>query len=454
MTTLSPAAILLFADSRGLPALEGEEHAVRRALDPLVDSGSLSEVYVVNNAGIDAIVDTFRIARMRRRPLIVHFGGHAGEEGIMLRSRSGTRELADGLSLAGYVGAQSQVMLVFLNGCATRSLVEELRDNGAKAVIATSHLIEDDCAAEFARHFYAELSDRPLSEAFRVAELATKIRWRAVEEGAWPWILSVEEGHEGWAPTAQLSTVEPAPIELEDLVMLARRGQLYRPLRRRRVLRELQRSTISQHAPRLVILKGDKGSGRSALVDDLAYSLVEQPPDRPVRLLRARPELLPPEIFKACAALSECEHRAVIHLPEVGAHTEQMLAHLHRLPHVHVLLSLSDAQVWEPSSAGVRATYLKVGAISDELLAEVLSRAGLRLGIDVDSDAIAELIRLAPAYEPGLGGFGAALSLLEDASAYAEFPSTGYGAGYSEQGAGRITAAIVGRVVALRRGTH
>ena len=60
--------------------------------------------------------------------------------------------------LAGYLGQQRGLVLVFLNGCSTEPQVRRLRDAGVKAVVATTHAIQDVVAAEFAAAFYAELA--------------------------------------------------------------------------------------------------------------------------------------------------------------------------------------------------------------------------------------------------------------------------------------------------------
>ncbi|KIG11686.1 hypothetical protein DB30_02857 [Enhygromyxa salina] len=452
MTAPNPAAILLFANSQHLPALEEEESSIRDALDPLVDRGILSEVYVINNASIDAAIASFRVSRLRSCPLIVHIGGHAADGGLMFRSHAGIPELAHGQSLAGYIGAQNRVELVFLNGCTTESMVEGLRNSGVKAVIATSSLIEDKTAAEFARHFYAELSDRPLREAFRLAAHATQIRWRETTGSPWPWILSVDPAHEGWTP-AHTSQV-PDCAKLEDLVELARTSKLERPVRRRRVLRELQRLTISQHTPRIVLLRGPDGSGRRSLIDDLAHHLAEQSRPQPVSLLRAKPSLATSEVADICARLDKLKGRVLIHLSHANVQTDDAVASLIASPQVRVLLSTNDeifAGLGE--SLKTRASNLNMPVASNEELTMVLERVASRLGIDVTQDALAEIVRLVPTYAPRSGDFGAVVRLLEDASAYAEFPSTGYRPGASDPAIGRVTEAIIRRIVAVRSGT-
>jgi len=103
-------------------------------------------------------------------------------------------------------------VLVFLNGCSTEPQVRRLRDAGVKAVVATTHAIQDAVAAEFAAAFYAELAVRPLRRAFDAAVQALRTRCgddpRAVlrdvalhdpaHEPSWPWIIDCDPSYDTW----------------------------------------------------------------------------------------------------------------------------------------------------------------------------------------------------------------------------------------------------------------
>ena len=103
-------------------------------------------------------------------------------------------------------------MLVFLNGCSTEPQVRRLREAGVKAVVATTHAIQDAVAAEFAAAFYAELAVRPLRRAFDAAVQALRTRCgddpRAVlrdievhepsHEPSWPWIIDCDPRYDSW----------------------------------------------------------------------------------------------------------------------------------------------------------------------------------------------------------------------------------------------------------------
>lgn len=60
--------------------------------------------------------------------------------------------------LASFLGQQTGLELVFLNGCATQNQAQGLLDANVSTVIATSQAIDDRVAAEFASRFYRSLA--------------------------------------------------------------------------------------------------------------------------------------------------------------------------------------------------------------------------------------------------------------------------------------------------------
>src|SRR5208337_3355154 len=80
--------------------------------------------------------------------------------------------------LAGYLGGQGGLKLVFLNGCSTRPQVAELLRKGIDVVLATARPIDDTAAREFAVDFYKQLvAGRTFRDAFEKArELAKTAR--------------------------------------------------------------------------------------------------------------------------------------------------------------------------------------------------------------------------------------------------------------------------------------
>ena len=216
-----PAILLAFAndwvdDRRHLRSLLEESNAIGEALAPLVEAGVLSLPPPIHNAKVGDVLRTFRERRHRDRIRIFHFGGHASGSKLMFEDEAGAQTAAHANGLAGYMGRQRGLVLVFLNGCCTEAQVQQLRAAGVKAVVATTAAIQDTVAAEFATAFYAELATRTLRDAFETAEQAVRTRWgdnpRAVtrdvlppdelETPRWPWILDCDPDYEAWTPSS------------------------------------------------------------------------------------------------------------------------------------------------------------------------------------------------------------------------------------------------------------
>jgi CHAT domain-containing protein len=91
---------------------------------------------------------------------IFHYGGHANGSALQLEQGAGNAQVASSTGLAQLLGQQTELKLVFLNGCATQGQVELLLKSGVKAVIATSVPINDMMAVEFAEQFYQSLTNQ------------------------------------------------------------------------------------------------------------------------------------------------------------------------------------------------------------------------------------------------------------------------------------------------------
>lgn len=221
----SPSAILLaFANDwndgrQHLRRLLDESKAICDALASLVEDGTLDLPSPIHNATIDDVFRVFRKRRYRNRICIFHFGGHAGESILLFENKAGSSSVVHANSLAGYLGKQRGLVLVFLNGCSTETQVHALRNAGVKAVVATTAAIRDEVAAEFATAFYAELATRSLQEAFDAAEHVVRVRRgdtphavtrdvdgsETLEVLPWPWILDCHPSYKAWT----LSSTQP-----------------------------------------------------------------------------------------------------------------------------------------------------------------------------------------------------------------------------------------------------
>lgn len=176
----APAIVLAFAndsssDQRYLRNLAKENQAIGKLLAPLAQAGRLT-VHAIPNATIDDMIRAFQSGELRDRIRVFHFAGHASSSHLLFESQAGEPASAHAPGLAGFLGKQRDLVLVFLNGCSTGPQVRRLRDAGVKAVLATTSAIRDDVAAEFAAAFYAELAARSLRQAFETAVSLIQMR--------------------------------------------------------------------------------------------------------------------------------------------------------------------------------------------------------------------------------------------------------------------------------------
>lgn len=205
----SPVLFLAFANDPDahLELLKAESKGVFAALREL-DRQEFVKVHREESAGVDELFEALNA--FKDQVAIFHYGGHA--DGMTLRLEGGAGHAG---GIAGLLGEQANLKLVFLNGCATRPQVERLLAAGVKAVIATSVPIRDDKASEFAARFYQALAGRrTIGQAFALAQafLQTKygdvrevgvVKLRGVDMGeaspagdAIPWGLYLKEAHE------------------------------------------------------------------------------------------------------------------------------------------------------------------------------------------------------------------------------------------------------------------
>jgi hypothetical protein len=161
--------------------------------------------------------------------VLLHYGGHAGNQKIFLNDGIG-----HAVGLAGLVGGIATLKLVFLNGCATYDQVALLFDKGVKAVIATNNAISDPKAKKFASDFYNELSKagKTIQEAYNFAmnSLALNDGINREERMVWDrgfitekkdnsplWQLFVKQGYEKllddpyWWVIGNLALSQPPP---------------------------------------------------------------------------------------------------------------------------------------------------------------------------------------------------------------------------------------------------
>lgn len=159
-----PLVFLAFANDKDnhLPLLEEERKAITAELIPLA-SKQYFQLFSEPSATTEDL--SRYVAEFKDRVLLFHYGGHAESDKVFLTDQAG-----DSSGLAQLLGLQSDLKLVFLNGCSTREQVEMLFLAGVPAVIATSVPIADAAARAFAGIFYKALATKySLEEAFKLA---------------------------------------------------------------------------------------------------------------------------------------------------------------------------------------------------------------------------------------------------------------------------------------------
>jgi len=160
----TPVAFLAFANDPDAPLKQLERESAQ-VFDALSELNRNDFVRIHREEIADSEKIFARLLSFKDRVAIFHYGGHA--DGTTLRLEGGA---AHARGLAGLLGEQANLKLVFLNGCSTDAQVGTLLDAGVKAVIATSVPIGDTTATEFATRFYEALANRRTIEgAFELA---------------------------------------------------------------------------------------------------------------------------------------------------------------------------------------------------------------------------------------------------------------------------------------------
>ncbi len=160
-----PMILMASADAKGdLPALHQEVNRLHALFESLKCHGI--DYLHLPHATLKDLTQALGVHR--DRIAIVHYAGHADEGRLMLEKTLGSADgSAHAEGLAGLLGAQLELKLVFLNGCSTLPQVDLLLGAGVPAVIATVRAINDDVARDFSITFY---------EALTVGREAAKIR--------------------------------------------------------------------------------------------------------------------------------------------------------------------------------------------------------------------------------------------------------------------------------------
>lgn len=154
-----------------LDCLKAELYGIRRELFELDDDGSIRFYNPSFDTTIKDIFDVL-VRDYAQRVAIFHYSGHSNSQKLFTAGES-----ADALGLANLFREQSNLKLLFLNGCSNKAQVEYFLQAGVKVVIGTSAPINDKMAAEFSVRFYQLLAKGDtIGKAFNtaIAELETR----------------------------------------------------------------------------------------------------------------------------------------------------------------------------------------------------------------------------------------------------------------------------------------
>ena len=214
MDTQKPIVFLAFANEHNdqtlyLRQLNEEYRRLRGTLQVAEEKG-WCQLEIDSAATINSILDTF--TKYRNQIAVFHFAGHANGYQLLLESSEGQSATANAGGLAKFLGQQTGLQLIFLNGCSTRQQAKALLDAGVASVITTSQAIDDKVAMEFSDRFYRQLAGGThLQTAFNEAEAALRIEYGNDDSDVdrkvlirdseskgddWPWMLHLKEGSE------------------------------------------------------------------------------------------------------------------------------------------------------------------------------------------------------------------------------------------------------------------
>lgn len=160
-----PVIVLSAANAaeRELPALDQEADFLQELFLGIEGESGIQTIYYPR-LSLEQITAT--IGRERWAIQIFHFAGHSDGQTLRLTDV----ELAFG-NLGRILNDQLETRIVFLNGCGTSHLGQELLKAGVAAVIVTKAAVCDDKAHHFARHFYKALvSGKNLLQSFTDAQ--------------------------------------------------------------------------------------------------------------------------------------------------------------------------------------------------------------------------------------------------------------------------------------------
>ena len=264
--------------------------------NPAESSQILCEVIVRQNVTISDIVDVFQNKMYRGRIAIFHYGGHADGYQLLLEGKDGENKAAHGAGLVSLLSKQDSLKLVFLNGCSTQKMAQDLVARGVPAVIGTATSIADDVALNLAERFYKGLAQGlTLSGAWETAkdevrtfmDSPSNFRSLYLESlqtvpDRFPWDIEYKDGaakevHANW----NLPDVASQPLfGLPDITgkhqlppspflflkpYESQHAEIF--FGRSYYIRDLYLKIAEPSSPPIILFYGESGAGKSSLLD-------------------------------------------------------------------------------------------------------------------------------------------------------------------------------------------
>jgi hypothetical protein len=218
------------------------------------------------------------VALMRHKPTIVHFSGHAQQDGVVvLEDDSGQTEPITKQQLRDVFSVLSgNIRLVVLNACFSDSQLSEL-SSLVDYTIGTSSAIGDKGAIQFAACFYQALAfGGSVREAFEIGKCQVQLSGISHSE---VFTLRVKEGIDDTEPFIKQHSISTEPSK-------ARRGQTTRRKQPQKVGASINQrppsSSTSLGVPsaRSVSLKSSSeppplGPGQRIIADGTSFEIIE-----------------------------------------------------------------------------------------------------------------------------------------------------------------------------------
>ncbi|MEZ5944069.1 MAG: CHAT domain-containing protein [Planctomycetaceae bacterium] len=290
-----PVIIAAFANDRAdaVRYLRNLPEEARQLKAALANAESLCQLVVIPNATLDEIVSAFQ--KYRSRVAIFHYGGHANGFQLLLETSEGHAKAAGAAGLAHFLGHQSGLQLVFLNGCSTEKQTDALLKGGVDAVIATTQSIDDGIATQLSARFYKGLaSGATINASFHEAVAEARAASGGeisrllipvdgeiddIKSDRWPWFLRSREGSRRAIEWSLPEAADNPLFGLPELPLMDLPKQPFRHLHRFRAedaplffgrghdIRNMYQRITSPDAAPVMLYYGPAGVGKSSLLD-------------------------------------------------------------------------------------------------------------------------------------------------------------------------------------------